>query len=563
MSALHLCVIAPYLQGGYMGEIINHIRRTCATREYRFTLIRTNSLGEFSLNLGASEFDGVITIRNAASPKMVEYLQNRAIPVVAIAHDYFPLDVPIITSNNAKGMDLAFNYLVERGHKKITFIGDLSQYDLRKRFERFCELLDEHIFQLTDKSLICVDDTLFTGGREAAARFVKHVDQVDAVICGAGNTGMGFVKQLKAQGINLPEKLEVISFDDVAFMELITPGMPRIDQNLDQVAAHALEALEALITQTPLTTHTLHVDPTLIVGKPATAERNWQMRVHELDGLNNLNYVDSLVNNSFELTHKILNSNLDKLMSLAPLFQQHMHLACLAELKKDKFNRTRLKIKKIFESASAEVLLLDDEENLVPIESYPGKAFKEKYGNNHPTLVHFPIFVDDELWGFISVFGDPQRASYPTSFTGFTGYMDTIAHSYSLLLSKQQHEIESETTEPLISETPDVLTPYLKWDLETGGVVWNEKALEKLGFTTDLEKSIYRNMEVFDRVHPEDEHNLRKEITLSLSHLDRMNTLVRLKLAQGGYAQFRIEGEVVQKKNDRAVIYRCVISQIN
>ena len=141
--------------------------------------------------------------------------------------------------------------------------------------------------------------------------------------------------------------------------------------------------------------------------------------------------------------------------------------------------------------------------------------------------------------------------------------MDTIAHSYSLLLSKQQHEVELETTEPLISDTPDILIPCLKWDLETGSVVWNEKALEKLGFTTDLEKSIYRNMEVFDRVHPEDEHNLRKEITLSLSHLDRMNTLVRLKLAQGGYAQFRIEGEVVQKKDDRAVIYRCVISQIN
>lgn len=563
MSALHLCVIAPFLQGGYMGEIINHIRRTCAARDYRFTLIRTNSLGEFSLNLGVSEFDGVITIRNAASPKMVEYLQNRAIPVVAIAHDYFPLDVPIITSNNALGMDLAFNYLLERNHKRITFVGDLSQYDIRKRFERFCELLDTHGLHLTDKSLICVSDSLFTGGREAAARFTGHLGHADAVVCGAGHTGMGFVKQLNSMGINIPEKLDVISFDDVAFMRLLTPNMPRIDQNLDQVAARALEALESLITQSPLTSHTLYVDPTLVTATPKEHDSAWQNRIHELDGLNNLNYVDSLVNNSFELTHKILDSNLDKLMSLSPMFQQHMHLACLAELKKDKFNRTRLKINKVFEASTEEVALVDDDSHLVPIESYPGKAFKEKYGNNHPTVVHFPIFVDANLWGFISVFGDPNRANYPTSFAGFTGYMDTITHAYSLMLSNKQHEAEPEIEETTNTEVPDILTPCLKWDLETGGVVWNEKALEKLGFTTDLEKSIYRNMEVFDRVHPEDEHGLRKEITLSLTHLDKMNTLVRLKIAQGGFAQFRIEGEVVHKKDDRAVIYRCIISQIN
>lgn len=563
MPALNLCVIAPFLQGGYMSEIINHIRRTCATRDYSFTLIRTNSTGEYNLNLGVKDFDGVITIRNAASPKLVEYLQNRGIPVVAIAHDYFPLDVPIISSNNSMGMDLAFKYLYDKGHKRITFVGDLSQYDLRKRFERFCELLDIHKLHLTDKSLVCIDDSLFSGGREAAAKLSSLTHHVDAVICGAGHTGMGFVQQLALLGIKVPESFDVISFDDIAFMRVATPKMPRIDQNLDIVSARAVETLETLISRQSLTSHAIQVEPTLIIeGK--NSDRHWDNRIHELDGLDNLNYVDSLINNSFELTNKILDSNLNKLMSLSPLFQQHMQLACLSELRKDKFNRTRLCIVKVFENTNTDNDIVTQEESLIPVESFPGKVFKEQYGQTFPTQVHFPLFKGGSIWGFITVFGDPNVSSYPTSFAAFTGYMDTITNAYSLKLDTEQNTEPKPATQIRTEDDPmQHLSPYVKWDLETGAFIWNENALERLGFITDLEKSIYRNMDIFDRLHTEDENNLRKEITLSLTNFKKMNVLVRFKIAQGGYGQFRLEGEVAQRQDERAILYRYKISQIN
>lgn len=546
-----------------MSEIINHIRRTCFARDYQFTLIRTNSTGEFNLSIGVSDYDGVITIRNAASPKLVEHLQNRGIPVVAIAHDYFPLDVPIVGSNNAKGMDLAFDHLYANQHRRITFIGDLSQYDLRKRFERFCELLDNHDLQLTDKSLVCVGDSLFTGGREAAVKMHQFVDQVDAVICGAGHTGMGFIQQMSALGVQVPKELEVVSFDDVAFMKVTTPKMPRIDQNLDVVAGRAIETLEMLITQQPLSSHTIYVEPTLITEYSEANESHWENRIHELDGLNNLNYVDSLINNSFELTHKILDSDLSKLMSLSPLFQQHMQLACLSQLKKDKFNRTRLAILKVFENCPSDDHSPLTFEELIPVESFPGRVFKEIYGSNHPTLVHFPLFMKKQLWGFVSVFGDPDASAYPTSFAGFTGYMDTITNAYSLLLTQVEDEDPEEVVTTTNKDPLHHTHPYIKWDLETGTFVWNDNALERLGFITDLERSIYRHMDIFDRLHPEDEYNLRKAITLSLSNLQKMNTLARFKIGQGGYSQFRLEGEVAERRDDRAVIYQCRISQIN
>ena len=57
----------------------------------------------------------------------------------------------MVCSDNRQGVKLAFEHLVAQGHSRIAFIGDLTQYDLRKRYEAYCEEHGRHHLPLDEE----------------------------------------------------------------------------------------------------------------------------------------------------------------------------------------------------------------------------------------------------------------------------------------------------------------------------------------------------------------------------------------------------------------------------
>lgn len=560
---LHIGVIAPYFQGDYMGEIINQIRHICETKHYHFSAIRTDGFGQYNLSIGLNMLDAVIVLRNAANPKLIEKIQNRSIPVVAIAHDYFPLDVPVITCDNALGAELAFDYLTQKGHSDLLYVGDITQYDLRKRYERFCELMKERGIACSSEQLICAPDTIFSGGLAAGAEYLQRNSRCTGVFCGAGHTAMGFIKKLEESGVHTPANIDVVAFDSIRLMNVLTPGLTYIDQNLDIIAQRCITTLEGMVHSSTIPTRAITIAPTLCTPENTSECTSYQGQ----DVLTNTNYTSALLNNSFEMTRDIVNSRLDKIMGVAPLFSQFMNYGVLSCIVKDKHGRQHLHTHKVFESTETIVISGSDSDYVCSPEYFPPRALRDKFSQDIDTWVHFPVICNKSLWGILSIAGIREKAHNVGSFASFTSFMDNVTFAYSMVLenSDLREELkQSEAEAPRTHRTRTNTTlPSLDWDLEKGLVLWSELALELLGFTTELEKNIYRNMEIFDRVHPNDEMKLREELATSLSQLGSMTTAVRLKNAESEYRYYSLQGEIVSEENARAVMYRCCLSLIN
>lgn len=561
---IHIGVIAPYLQGDYMGEIINHIRYICENQNYRFTAIRTDGFGQYSLGIGLDMLDGVIVLRNAASPKLIEKIQNRRIPVVAIAHDYFPLDVPVVTSNNSHGAELAFEYLTERGHTDLLFVGDITQYDLRKRYERFTELEKSHGLPHGNQQLICAANSIFTGGLAAGKEFLQRGSQCTGIFCGAGHTAMGFIKELTEFGAYEDSAIDVVCYDSIKMMHHLTPNLAYIDQNLDVIAQRAVATLNSMIHSSVLPTRAITVSPTLCNYKEDVGSNT----CFSVDTLDNADYDSSLLNNSFEITRDIVNSRLDKLMSIAPLFNQFMHFGVLSCIVYDRHGRQFLHTHKIFKAAETIVVSGSDKSYISPPEDFPPAAVRNEYNpEKADSWVHFPVMMDKNLWGILSIAGASDESQNPGNFTSFTGFLDNISFAYSMVLenSSLREELKHSVAEPPQTNRQPAPTnlPSFDWDLEKSALVWSNTALELLGFTTELEKNIYRSMEIFDRIHPEDESKLREILSQSFTKRAGMTTAVRLKTAEGEYRFYSIQGEVSREENDKVISYRCCLSLIN
>ncbi|ACR13459.1 substrate-binding domain-containing protein [Teredinibacter turnerae] len=562
---LHIAVFAPYLQGDYMGEIINQLRDSCNLKHYRFSAVRTNGFGEFNLGLGLDQYDGIIVIRNAVSPKLIERIQNRGIPLLAVAHDYFPLDVPIVTSDNDAGTELAFNYLRERGHSELLFVGDITQYDLRKRYERFVELCRDADLNCGTDHIICTPNAIFSGGLAAGREFLERTSRASGVICGAGHTAMGFVRKLHDAGIKCPGDIDVITFDAIQLMQAMTPGLPYVDQNLDVLALRCITTLEGMIHSSTLPTRVITIAPTIFDNQ---GERETKESAQAQTDLYQLAQTGAVLHNSLEITQDIVATRLDKIMTVAPLFDQFMEFGVLSCLVHDGQRRAHLHVHKIFTLTDVSVIRSNQREYTCTPDSFPPPAIRDEFNGQHKVTIHFPVFSGDHIWGVLTFFADKTCDKDAISFVNFSSFIDNIVFSYGKVLevlTLEQELKKNERKAPHINRGPMPIgnLPSFEWDLEKGSVQWSDIALELLGFTTELEKTIYRKMEIFDRVHPDDEHKLRKELTASLSNLGTLATAARLKTAEGDYRYYSLQGEILHEEDSRAVRYRCCLSLLN
>lgn len=315
-------VFTPYLQGFYFGELASQIQQYCHLKGYTFTVIKTDSFGTYSSLMHTAHLDFVITLRNAIHPDLARQLIEHGKPVVSIAFDYFPLDIPIVTSDNELGIEQAFNYLLSKGHHKFAFIGDLSQYDLRKRYEAFCDQHEINNLPLSDNSLIAVNNTIFSGGYDAATQFHASSNEATGIICGASLTSIGFSQQIKNLKGDISD-LTIVGFDAISLVPISEPNMAMVDQNLHLIAYKAINVLEA-IERKDNTERKFSVEPKLIT--PATdfmqAESAFLATSTEIEELHNANYMKSVLSNLYEWPKSIADSNLDTLMTISPLFEK-------------------------------------------------------------------------------------------------------------------------------------------------------------------------------------------------------------------------------------------------
>ena len=147
-------VFAEHFQGSFIGEIANQVRYGCFLRKYHYVGYATGNLASYECELGIEHLDAVIIIRNCITTKLAKKFTDLKIPTVSIGFDFFPLDIPVIGSNNALGAELAVEYLISNNAKNIAFMGDLGEYDVRKRFEKFIAILQS-------KNYVFDDDMLF------------------------------------------------------------------------------------------------------------------------------------------------------------------------------------------------------------------------------------------------------------------------------------------------------------------------------------------------------------------------------------------------------------------
>jgi len=144
-----------------------------------------------------------------------------------------------------QSVDLAMEHLFSLGHRHIAFVGGFdyinSAYKKRTRYRNF---LKSHGVTFRDRYVMDADYDI-NGGYTAMNKLLE--DNRDrtmptAVIAINDFVAVGVIHALKENGLQVPDDMSVLSFDNTYISELILPRMTSVDYDYEKLGAMLADA---------------------------------------------------------------------------------------------------------------------------------------------------------------------------------------------------------------------------------------------------------------------------------------------------------------------------------
>jgi LacI family transcriptional regulator len=151
------------------------------------------------------------------------------------------LDADSVVSDNRGGATLAVRHLLDRGHRRIGFLGDLlSISTAEERLRGYVQALESAVVAIDD-DLIRVD----LRDPEAAARAVDEMlalaEPPTAFFAGQNLLTIGGVRALRRAG--LEREIALIGFDDVPLADMLDPAISVVAQDPQALGRAAADQL--------------------------------------------------------------------------------------------------------------------------------------------------------------------------------------------------------------------------------------------------------------------------------------------------------------------------------
>lgn len=214
----------------------------------------------------------MITPVDERNPRL-EHLIKRGVPVVYV--DRISGDQPCcwLATDDLKGGQLAGEHLIERGHRRIAFVGDPSI--ARQVHERHMGLLSAveaaglpaSIVELIPAPAWKIREGR-TVGLELAAR--RPEDRPTAVFCANDMLALGLLQELVLHGIRVPEDIAIVGFDDLEWASVATVPLTSVRQPRDLLGRTAVRMILDEIDQGEAHVHEHVIFPPELIIRAST-----------------------------------------------------------------------------------------------------------------------------------------------------------------------------------------------------------------------------------------------------------------------------------------------------
>jgi LacI family transcriptional regulator len=239
-----LGLLVPNIENPYFASMFLQAERTAAESGYSLWLTSSISSDNELNSLGAMrkhQVDGMILapldIQHDESLERllgsINYLESERVVLMDDPPEDYGIAIRRVIPDNRLAYQMATNYLLSIGHRRIAFIGGFSQqrnahYASAKRLAGYRMALEGHGVPF-DPAYLYMEGCEIEDGERGLAQIFGRGVMPTAVITMSDQVAMGVVRMCGMQGLSIPRDISIIGCDNTFLSRGLYPALTSID----------------------------------------------------------------------------------------------------------------------------------------------------------------------------------------------------------------------------------------------------------------------------------------------------------------------------------------------
>ncbi|HPS53810.1 MAG TPA: LacI family DNA-binding transcriptional regulator [Phycisphaerae bacterium] len=185
--------------------------------------------------LGFSELDYIFELKRANFPFVVLGSTNQ-------------LETNCVGYDDELGAYKLTSHLIDLGHKKISFIYDISMIGATQpRLNGYRRAFFDHGIAVPEDMLVGVSGTSLNNVGCETARILNRFERPTAIIGINDLVALGILRGIRETGLRVPDDVAVAGFDNIEFLQSLDIPLTTVALPIDELAQKAVDLLITII----------------------------------------------------------------------------------------------------------------------------------------------------------------------------------------------------------------------------------------------------------------------------------------------------------------------------
>lgn len=250
-------ILIPDISSGFYPEIVRGAEDVANIYDYNVILCNsdfdTEKERDYLRVLREKMVDGVIYMSSSLEDDMLDIINELDVKIILVETKDRHDRLPSVTIDNVAAAYDSTKYLIDKGLKNIAFVG--VRQDIINawgdRYVGYLKALRDNGLPL-DEELVFLKNLKVTTGYEAVEKLISIDKKIDGIVCASDEIAMGVINGLREKGINAPEDISVIGFNNNVVASYFYPQLTTIKQPSYDMGSVAMRMLIKMLNNKPL-----------------------------------------------------------------------------------------------------------------------------------------------------------------------------------------------------------------------------------------------------------------------------------------------------------------------
>lgn len=193
--------------------------------------------------LDENRVDGIIVLGKPEQEYLNKLYSRRKVPMVLMDFYDYKGGCDSVVSSNYYGGYLLTQYLLDRGHRDIAYVGTLLYTEsITDRYYGYCKALMESNIQVREDWIITDRDEI-TGIIGLEHEFQLPKDMPTGFVCNNDVTAYALIETLRRNGYRVPEDVSVVGYDNYLYPEYGDSHITTYEVNMAKMSKTSLKCL--------------------------------------------------------------------------------------------------------------------------------------------------------------------------------------------------------------------------------------------------------------------------------------------------------------------------------